>query len=152
MITSVALVTVNELNVAVQLEPGQPASFAPIWSGADRVAVTLTGDRPFFWLSLRLTSGDAPVAGCGFWPGAALPPLFVQVYWAVPLTNSWAVAGSLPRPLTSNVAVAPERHVAPDTPELFGGWVIHKAGFRAPKILEVARLQAWTLKPAIQRN
>jgi hypothetical protein len=34
---------------------------------------------------------------------------------------------------------------------LFGGWVIHKEGFRAPKILEVARLQAWTLKPAVPR-
>jgi len=31
---------------------------------------------------------------------------------------------------------------------LFGGWVIHKAGFQAPKLMELARLQAWTLKPA----
>ncbi len=54
--------------------------------------------------------------------------------------------------LARNVTVLPERHIAPDTPELFGGWVIHKAGFRAPKILEVARLQAWTLKPAIRRG
>ena len=54
--------------------------------------------------------------------------------------------------LARNVAVVPQRHVAPDTPELFGGWVIHKAGFRAPKILEVARLQAWTLKPAMRRD
>jgi hypothetical protein len=73
-ITSVALVTVSELSVAVQLLPGQPAVFAGIWSGALNVAETLTDDRPFFWLLLRLTSGDAPVAGCGFCPGAALPP------------------------------------------------------------------------------
>jgi hypothetical protein len=46
--------------------------------------------------------------------------------------------------------LAPESHVAADTPGLFGGWVIHKENFRAPKILEVARLQAWTLKPAIR--
>jgi hypothetical protein len=44
----------------------------------------------------------------------------------------------------------PARHVAEDTPGLFGGWVIHPAGFRAPKILEVARWQAWTLKPALR--
>ena len=31
---------------------------------------------------------------------------------------------------------------------LFGGWVIHEEGFRAPRIVEQARLQAWTLKPA----
>ncbi len=43
------------------------------------------------------------------------------------------------------------KNVAEDTPKLFGGWVIHKEGFRAPKILDVARLQTWTLKPAIRK-
>ena len=51
-----------------------------------------------------------------------------------------------------NVELVPARRVARDTPELFGGWVIHKEGFRAPKILEVARLQTWTLKPAIPKG
>lgn len=46
--------------------------------------------------------------------------------------------------------LGPEKKIAADTPGLFGGWVIHKEGFRAPKILEVARLQSWTLKPAIR--
>jgi hypothetical protein len=54
--------------------------------------------------------------------------------------------------LGSNVEVLPARRVAKDTPDLFGDWVIHRAGFRAPKILEVARLQAWTLKPAIRKR
>jgi len=45
-------------------------------------------------------------------------------------------------------AVATERFVAKDSPELFGGWVIHPPGFRAPRVMELARLQAWTLKPA----
>jgi hypothetical protein len=48
--------------------------------------------------------------------------------------------------------VLPERHVAPDTAELFGDWIIHKEGFRAPRILDQARLQAWTLKPALPRQ
>ena len=52
----------------------------------------------------------------------------------------------------ANTAVLPARHIAEDTPNLFGGWVIHKPGFRAPKILEVARLQAWTLKPAVRKE
>jgi hypothetical protein len=47
------------------------------------------------------------------------------------------------------VAVTAERYVANDTPHLFGGWIIHKEAFRAPKILEIARLQTWTLKPAL---
>jgi hypothetical protein len=65
-------------------------------------------------------------------------------------------AGTLPLSegvtLGQDVEVLPARRVAVDTPELFGGWVIHSAGFRAPKILEVARLQAWTLKPAIRKQ
>jgi hypothetical protein len=51
--------------------------------------------------------------------------------------------------LGREIEVLPARHVAKDTPNLFGGWVIHKEGFHAPKILEIARLQAWTLKPAL---
>ena len=52
----------------------------------------------------------------------------------------------------ANTMVLPARFIAKDTPNLFGGWVIHKEGFRAPKILEVARLQAWTLKPALRKD
>jgi hypothetical protein len=44
--------------------------------------------------------------------------------------------------------LATERLVAKDTPRLFGGWVIHRENFQAAKILELGRLQAWTLKPA----
>jgi len=47
--------------------------------------------------------------------------------------------------------VLPARRVAADTPRIFGDWIIHPEGFRAPKILEQARLQAWTLKPAIPK-
>jgi hypothetical protein len=49
-----------------------------------------------------------------------------------------------------DLELLPARHVAEDTPGLFGGWIIHREGFRAPKLLEQARLQAWTLKPAIR--
>ena len=51
-----------------------------------------------------------------------------------------------------DVALLPERQIAEDTLGLFGGWVIHKSDFRAPKILQVARLQTWTLKPAIRSD
>lgn len=48
--------------------------------------------------------------------------------------------------------ITPMRQAAADTPNLFGGWVIHKEGFRAPKVMQIARLQAWTLKPALPRQ
>ncbi|MGE0126570.1 MAG: polysaccharide deacetylase family protein [Blastocatellales bacterium] len=41
-----------------------------------------------------------------------------------------------------------DRYVAEDSTQLWD-WVIFPEGFHAPKIMELARLQAWTLKPAI---
>jgi hypothetical protein len=70
--------------------------------------------------------------------------------------DSQIKSGKLPMadeiPLSAKTAVLPARHIAEDTPKLFGDWVIHKEGFRAPKILDVARLQAWTLKPAVRKD
>jgi hypothetical protein len=40
-----------------------------------------------------------------------------------------------------------ERYIATDAVKAFS-WVIHPEGFSAPSLLELARLQAWTLKPA----
>jgi hypothetical protein len=64
-----------------------------------------------------------------------------------------ALHGDKQRPdqveLGRNVELLTARHVVEDKPNVYGGWVIHRANYRAPKILDVARLQAWTLKPAI---
>lgn len=46
---------------------------------------------------------------------------------------------------------AADRYVAPDSPDLWR-WPIFPKGFHAPRIMELARLQAWTLKPAIMRR
>ncbi len=40
------------------------------------------------------------------------------------------------------------RYVAEDSPKLWN-WVIFPEGFHAPAIMKLARLQAWTLKPAV---
>jgi hypothetical protein len=40
-----------------------------------------------------------------------------------------------------------EKHIS-NEPEKAFSWPIHPEGFRAPELLELARLQAWTLKPA----
>jgi len=44
-----------------------------------------------------------------------------------------------------------DRYVAEDSPALWN-WVIFPEGFHAPHIMELARLQAWTLKPAVLRR
>jgi len=51
------------------------------------------------------------------------------------------------------VEVGPARlaaadYVSADDPRLWG-WVIFPQGFRAPAMMELAKRQAWTLKPAI---
>ena len=40
-----------------------------------------------------------------------------------------------------------EKYVATDPRRTFD-WAIHPEGFEAPELLELARLQAWTIKPA----
>ena len=55
--------------------------------------------------------------------------------------------------LPAKVEVGPARlgvarHVAADNPRLWG-WVIFPPGFRAPAMMDLARRQAWTLKPAL---
>jgi len=44
-----------------------------------------------------------------------------------------------------------DKHVAKDSARLWG-WVIFPEGFHAPVIMELGRLQAWTLKPAILKR
>ena len=44
-----------------------------------------------------------------------------------------------------------DKYVANDDPRIFN-WVIHPEGFHAPKLMELAKLQAWTLKPAVLRK
>ncbi len=44
-----------------------------------------------------------------------------------------------------------DKYVANDDPKIFN-WVIHPEGFHAPKIMELAKLQAWTLKPAVMKK
>lgn len=62
-----------------------------------------------------------------------------------------ADAGHFPESVTLPIGIKllTARHVVPDSPAVYGGWIIHKEGFRAPHMLDTAKLQAWTLKPAI---
>jgi hypothetical protein len=46
----------------------------------------------------------------------------------------------------TNLAVA--QYVSKDDPKLWG-WVIFPPGFRAPALMDLARQQAWTIKPAL---
>ena len=57
------------------------------------------------------------------------------------------------KPLPESISFQPARlaaavHVADHDPRLWG-WIIFPRGFRAPTMMELAKRQAWTLKPAL---
>ncbi len=92
----------------------------------------------------RVFIGAEPVSPADFLHGLADAYLSQQERGRLPVQEGVTVGHGL--------ALLTSRHIAEDTPGLFGGWVIHKEGFRAPKLLEQGRLQAWTLKPALRGN
>ncbi len=90
----------------------------------------------------RVFVGAESVAPADFLAALAFAYQFEREHGKLPLDGV---------PLGKHLAVLTERHVAKDPAGLFG-WVIHKPGFRPTKILDVARLQAWTLKPALRAS
>src|SRR5262249_44162918 len=57
------------------------------------------------------------------------------------------------KPLPKSIEVKPAKftvakYVADDDPKLWG-WIIFPKGFRAPAMMELAKREAWTLKPAL---
>lgn len=88
----------------------------------------------------RVFIGQDPIAPADFLPALAAAYIAFQESGKFPETVIFG----------SNVELLTARRIAKDAPGLYGNWIIHKANFRAPKVLEVARLQAWTLKPAMR--
>jgi hypothetical protein len=63
-----------------------------------------------------------------------------------------ALADGKPLPRTIEVkpaTFAAAKHVADDDPKALWGWIIFPKGFRAPTMMQLAKRQAWTLKPAL---
>jgi hypothetical protein len=130
--------------------------------GPDNASLVRTEKVHFDWAAFRDTTLDVlnflqtqqRVPSRVFLGTEVVPPADFLVALAAAY-DFWRRNGRLPTTegvdLPRNVQLASARYVAQDTPGVFGGWIIHKEGFRAPKILELARLQTWTLKPAIRQ-
>jgi hypothetical protein len=64
------------------------------------------------------------------------------------VTTRFLVRAEPPESVTiPSARLAAAQYVAEDAPELWN-WVIFPRGFRAPRLMTQAKLQAWTLKPA----
>ena len=113
---------------------------------------------PLEWFAFRDATRDA----CDFvltqhrvpaqvWIGPdPVPPADFLVALATTYLHHHA-AQTFPETVTlgAGVTLLTADNVVKDSPSVYGGWIIHREGFQAPRVLEVARLQAWTLKPAI---
>lgn len=106
----------------------------------DVLAYTKTNQR----VPARVFIGADPVAPADFLVAMARAWEYRSEHGEFPVRDGVAMG--------KQNRVLPERRVAEDTPDLFGGWVIHKENFRAPRLMELARLQAWSLKPAIRKS
>jgi hypothetical protein len=87
---------------------------------------------------LRLTS--ATVAG-------AVPPESYLLALAQVATQLLAPAEPPESVSLGPGELAVASFVAEDSPELWD-WIIFPPGFHAPELMKLAKLQAWTLKPA----
>ncbi|HEV2348796.1 MAG TPA: polysaccharide deacetylase family protein [Terriglobia bacterium] len=90
-------------------------------------------------------NGQVPTA---VWFGStAVPPQSYLVALASVATTLISKGGPPSSVPVGPAHLAAEKYVADDSPKLWG-WVIFPVGFRAPNLMALAKLQAWTLKPA----
>jgi peptidoglycan/xylan/chitin deacetylase (PgdA/CDA1 family) len=94
-------------------------------------------------------NGQIPTA---VWFGStAVPPESYFVALAG-VTATLLAKGAPPESVVVGPAhLAAEKFVADDSPKIWG-WVIFPVGFHAPNLMSLAKLQAWTLKPAMLKR
>jgi len=135
----------------------QPLRLKSLYGPARTFSASVGGDKPAtvrlveFSETVRDVSRFIQVNGRvpdEVWIGAQSfsPQDYLATLGAV-IENWKAYDGNQPVTLRTGNFTA-DSYVAEDSPRLWG-WVIFPEGFHAPKIMEMARLQAWTLKPAL---
>jgi hypothetical protein len=146
----------TEAYLSLQNGKKQPLKLKPIYGPAKTFSPSVGGSKP---ATVRLVE---------FSEAARDVSHFIQTHGRMP-DEVWIGAQSISpqdylatlgaviegwKSYDGNLAVAlrtgsftADHYVADDSPRLWG-WVIFPEGFHAPKIMEMARLQAWTLKPA----
>jgi len=90
--------------------------------------------------------GRVPTA---VWLGSV--PVSPEIYLRALAEVTVALVDAKPMPQTITLKpakFAAAAYVADDAPNLWG-WVIFPRGFRAPAMMDLAKRQAWTLKPAV---
>ncbi|MGE0884047.1 MAG: hypothetical protein AB7P14_10920 [Blastocatellales bacterium] len=149
LLTEAYLSLLNERKLPLKLKPiyGPARTFTPSVGGSKPTGVRLVEFTEAVRDVSRFIEAHGRVPD-EVWIGARsiAPPDFLATLGAV--IESWkSYDGNLSVNLRTGQFTA-DKYVAEDSPRLWG-WVIFPEGFHAPKIMEMARLQAWTLKPAM---
>lgn len=121
--------------------PEMSQSLEVSWSQFSRTVLDVDG--------FMEKNGQVPTA---VWFGStAVSPESYLVALAGVATTLMAKGGPPTSVSVGPAHLAAEKFVADDSPKLWG-WVIFPVGFHAPNLMALAKLQAWTLKPALLRS
>ncbi len=124
--------------------------------GPDSPAAELKGPSEVLWSQFSRTAVDVAdfVARTNrvpaeVWLGSAAVPPESYLVALAQVTNRLLLKGEPPESVTIGPArLATARYVAEDSLPGLWNWPIFPPGFHSPHLMELARLQAWTLKPA----
>jgi hypothetical protein len=140
----------------VRKQPAQPILLSGTPYGPDIAAPELADDMNVSWSQFSRTVQD--VAGLlekngqipnVVWMGSKPVPPESYLVALARTTRAWVETHTLPNYVTLPPArLSAARYVADDSPKLWD-WVIFPEGFDAPQLMALAKLQAWTLKPAL---
>jgi len=127
--------------------------------GPSRASVQLTGQFEVPWYNFSRTVSDVSdaLAKTGqvpypVWVGSTAVPPECYLVALARVTATLLESGKAPATVTVGPAkLATTQYVAKDAQDLWD-WPIYHPGFNGTHILELARLQTWTLKPAILRS
>jgi hypothetical protein len=150
LLTDAYLARLNDARTPVKLKPlyGPARSFAASVGGVSPVVIrqvefteTVRDVARFLQMHGRIPDE--------VWLGAQsiAPQDYLATLGAV--LESWRIAkGNQSELALRKGKFTSDRYIAEDSTRLWG-WVIFPEGFHAPKLMELAQLQAWTLKPAL---
>jgi len=141
---------------AIRKQPRQPLLLRGTPYGPALAASELTGNVQVAWSQFSRTVLDV----AGFlekngqipnvvWLGSTPVPPESYLVALAETARAMLATSTLPDSVTLRPArLAAARYVADDSPRLWD-WLVFPEGFDAPQLMMLAKLQAWTLKPAM---
>jgi len=129
----------------------------PYGPSTDSVKITNPVEMPWHNFSRTVLDVSDVLAKTGqvpnpVWVGSVPMPPESYLVTLAQVAQTLLAGGKPPETVTIHPAtLSAAQYVAQDSAKLWG-WVIYHPGFDGAHILEIARLQTWSLKPAVMRE